>query len=185
MSPGISCPRKQGRGDAYPTPKNARNRGFRPKKRHSTRGSAETFHPRNGLAAKSPQSSDVTGPSRDSNPGLIKNGGRNGGRIERNEMAKVLLDEIVRTLAQLARLQMVSARRAEEGISRMSHCEECERLWKAYETATIQSVQLYEEIESMTEDWGLQKLSDMTTKAEVAERARQRLAEHQASTGHR
>ena len=67
----------------------------------------------------------------------------------------------------------------------MSQCEECERLWKAYQTATIHSVQLYEEIESMTEDQGLQKLSEMTTKAEAAERARQRLAEHQAATGHR
>jgi hypothetical protein len=34
----------------------------------------------------------------------------------------------------------------------MDKCEECERLWKTYQTATIESVQLYEEIESMTEE---------------------------------
>jgi hypothetical protein len=68
----------------------------------------------------------------------------------------------------------------------MDKCEECERLWRVYRTATIQSVQLYEEIESMTEyQGGLEKLSEMTTKTEAAERARQRLAEHQAATGHR
>jgi hypothetical protein len=41
----------------------------------------------------------------------------------------------------------------------------------------------------MTEDQGLQNLSEATIKAEAAERlfdeARQRLAEHQAATGHR
>jgi hypothetical protein len=41
----------------------------------------------------------------------------------------------------------------------------------------------------MTEDQGLQKLNEMTAKAEAAEKlfeeARQRLAEHQAATGHR
>jgi hypothetical protein len=41
----------------------------------------------------------------------------------------------------------------------------------------------------MTEDQGLQNLSEATIKAEAAEKlfeeARQRLAEHQAATGHR
>jgi TPR repeat protein len=109
--------------------------------------------------------------------------------MNRHELAKVLLDEIVRTRAQLVRLQMVLARRAEEGISRMSPCGECERLWKAYQTATIESVQLYEELKSITEDQGLEKLTGTTTRAEAAEllreEARQRLAEHQAATGHR
>jgi hypothetical protein len=84
---------------------------------------------------------------------------------------------------------MVLARRAEEGISRMSQCEECEHLWKAYQTATIESVQLYEEPRSISEDQGLEKLSGTTTRAEAAEQlrveARQRLAEHQAATEHR
>jgi hypothetical protein len=109
--------------------------------------------------------------------------------MKRHELAKVLLDEIVRTRAQLAHLQMVLARRTEEKISRMDQCEECERLWKAYQTATIESVQLYEALRSITEDQGLEKLSGTTTRAEAAERlreeARQRLAEHQAATGHR
>jgi hypothetical protein len=109
--------------------------------------------------------------------------------MKRHELAKVLLDEIVRTRAQLARLQMVLARRTEAKITRMDQCEECERLWTVYQTATIQSVQLYEEIRSMTGDQGLQKLSEMTAKAEAAERlrmeARQKLAEHRAATGHR
>jgi hypothetical protein len=71
----------------------------------------------------------------------------------------------------------------------MGQCEECERLWKAYQTATIASVQLDEELRSITEDQGLEKLSGTTARAEAAERlrevARQRLAEHQAATGHR
>ncbi len=50
-------------------------------------------------------------------------------------------------------------------------------------------VQLYEEPRSITEDQGLEKLSGTTTSAGAAERLReeafQRLAEHQASTGHR
>ena len=70
----------------------------------------------------------------------------------------------------------------------MDQCEECQRLWKAYQTATIQAVQLDEEIRSMGEDQDLQKVSEVTTKAEAAERlrveARQRLDEHQAATGH-
>jgi hypothetical protein len=107
----------------------------------------------------------------------------------KREFAKVLLDEIVRTRAQLVRLQMVLARGVEERSGRMEQCEECERLWKAYQTATIESVQLYEELRSITEDQGLEKLSGTTTRAEAAERlrekARQRLAEHQAATGHR
>jgi hypothetical protein len=71
----------------------------------------------------------------------------------------------------------------------MDQCEECQRLWKAYQKATIQAVQLDEEIRSMTEDQDLQRFSEVTTKAEAGERlrveARQRLAEHQAATGHR
>jgi hypothetical protein len=62
--------------------------------------------------------------------------------MKRHELAKVLLDEIVRTRAQLARSQMVLARRTEEKLGRMDQCEECERLWKAYQKATAQSVQL-------------------------------------------
>jgi hypothetical protein len=54
---------------------------------------------------------------------------RGGGRMKR-ELAKVLLDEIVRTRAQLVRLQIVLARRTEEKISRMDQCEECERFGK-------------------------------------------------------
>ena len=109
--------------------------------------------------------------------------------MKRSELEKVLFDEIVRTRAQLACLQMVLAIRTEERKSRTGQCEECDRLWKEYQRATTQSAQLYEEIRSMTEDRGLRKLKETTTKAEAAERlceeARQRLAEHQAATGHR
>jgi hypothetical protein len=112
-----------------------------------------------------------------------------GGRRMKRELAKVLLDEIVRTRAQLVRLQMVLARGVEERSGQMEQCEECERLWKAYQTATIESVQLYEELRSINEDQGLEKLSGTTTRAEAAERlreeARRRLTEHQAATGHR
>jgi hypothetical protein len=108
--------------------------------------------------------------------------------VKRSEL-EVLLDEIERTRAQLICLQMVLARRTEERKSRISQCEECDRLWKEYQRATTQSAQLYEEMRSMTEDRGLRKLRGTTTKAEAAERlfeeARQRLAEHQAATGHR
>ena len=75
-------------------------------------------------------------------------------------MAKVLPDEIVRTRAQKARLRTAFVTREEERTSGMDKCEECERLRRVYRTATIQSVQLYEEIESMTEDQGLEKLSE-------------------------
>ena len=68
-------------------------------------------------------------------------------------------------------------------------CEECQRLWKAYQRATIELVQLDQEVRSMTEDESLQKFSEVTTRAEAAEQlrveARQRLAEHLAGTGHR
>jgi hypothetical protein len=108
--------------------------------------------------------------------------------MNRNEMAKVLLAEIERTGPQLVRLERVLARRAKERKSRMGECEECERLWKAYQT-TIVAVQLDEKLKSITEDQGLEKLSGTTTRAEAAQRlreeARQRLAEHQAATGHR
>ena len=109
--------------------------------------------------------------------------------MKRSELEKVLFDEIVRTRAQLACLQMVLAIRTEERKSRTGQCEECDRLWKEYQRATTQSAQLYEEMRSMTEDRGLRKLRETTIKAEAAERlfekARQRLAEHQAATGHR
>jgi hypothetical protein len=104
-------------------------------------------------------------------------------QLKGREIAKVLLDEIGRT-----RTYGLDARR-EVRTSRMGQCEDCERLWKAYQTATIESVQLYEELKSITEDQGLEKLSGTTARAEAAERlreeARQRLAEHQAATGHR
>ena len=109
--------------------------------------------------------------------------------MTRCELATALLDEIERTRAQLERLRRAFVTTQEERTSRMDQCEECERLWKAYQTATIESVQLDEEVRSMTEDESLQKFSQATTKAEAAERqreeARQRLAEHQAATGHR
>jgi hypothetical protein len=79
--------------------------------------------------------------------------------MKRSELAKMLRDEIMRTRAQLVRLQMLLARRAEERRSGMGQCEECERLWKAYQAPTIESVQFYEELRSITEDQGLEKLS--------------------------
>ena len=104
-------------------------------------------------------------------------------QLKGREIAKVLLDEIGRTPTY-----GLDPRR-EVRTSRMGQCEDCERLWKAYQTATIESVQLYEELKSITEDQGLEKLSGTTARAEAAERlreeARQRLAEHQAATGHR
>jgi hypothetical protein len=48
--------------------------------------------------------------------------------MKRHELARVLLDEIVRTRAQLVRLQMALAREVEEGSGRMEQGEECERL---------------------------------------------------------
>jgi hypothetical protein len=80
--------------------------------------------------------------------------------MKRSELEKMLRDEIMRTRAQLVRLQMLLARRAEERRSGMGQCEECERVWKAYQKATAQSVQLYQELRSMTEDQGLQNLSE-------------------------
>ena len=107
--------------------------------------------------------------------------------MKRHEFAKVLLDEIVRRRAQLVRLQMVLATGVEERSGRMEQCAECERLWKAYQTATIESVQLYEELKSISEEQGLEKLSGTTTRAEAADRlrekARQSLAEHQVAPG--
>ena len=102
-------------------------------------------------------------------------------------LAKVLLDEIERARAQLVRLEMFMTRRAEE--RRMGQCEECERLWKVYQRTTIEAVQLYGELRSITEEQGIEKLSGATTKAEAGERlheeAHQRLAQHLAATGHR
>ena len=109
--------------------------------------------------------------------------------MNRHELAKVLLDEIVRTRAQLVRLRMVLAREVEERSGRMGQCEECDRLWKEYQRATIESVQLDVEVRSMTEGQGLLKFREATARAEAAEQlrvqARQRLAEHLAGTGHR
>jgi len=109
--------------------------------------------------------------------------------VKQSELERILLDEIERTRAQLIRLQMVLSSRTEERKSWIGQCEECDRLWKEYQRATTQSAQLYEEIRSRTEDRGLRKLRETTTKAEAAERlfekARQRLAEHQAASGHR
>jgi hypothetical protein len=71
----------------------------------------------------------------------------------------------------------------------MDQCEECQCPWKAYQTATIQCVQLDKKLRSMTEDRGSHKLSETTGRAEAAEQLRveacQMLAEHQATTGHR
>jgi hypothetical protein len=109
--------------------------------------------------------------------------------MTRCELATALLDEIERTRAQLERLRTAFVTRQEERTSGVDKCEECQRLWKAYQKATIQSVQLDEEVRSMTEDESLQTFSEATTKAEAAEQlrveARQRLAEHQAASGHR
>jgi hypothetical protein len=96
---------------------------------------------------------------------------RDGSRMKRSESEKVLFDEIVRMRAQLALLQLVLASRTEERKSRMGQCEECDHLWKEYQRATTQSARLYEKIRSMTEDRGLRKLRETTTKAEAAERA--------------
>ena len=108
--------------------------------------------------------------------------------MRRDELAKVLLDEIKRTRAQLARLQTAFMTRRKEGASGVE-CEECQRLGKAYQRATIQSVQIDKKLRSMTEDQGCEKVSEATTEAEAAEQlrveARQRLTEHKAATGHR
>ena len=69
----------------------------------------------------------------------------------KRELAKVLLDEIVRTRVQLVRLRMVLAREVEERSGRMDRCKECDRLWEEYRRATIESVQLDAEVRSMTE----------------------------------
>jgi len=121
-----------------------------------------------------------------SGPGRLHEGATGAGQmiqLKGREIAKVLLDELGRTP-----MYGLDPRR-EVRTSRMGQCEDCERLWKAYQTATIESVQLYEELKSITEDQGLEKLSGTTARAEAAERlreeARQRLAEHQAATGHR
>ena len=104
-------------------------------------------------------------------------------RMEQDESAKVMLEEIKRTRAQLARLLTRQKERSR------GTCEECEGLWKAYQEATIKSVQIDEEIKSMTEDQGRQNFSEARARAKASERlrekARQRLAKHQAATGHR
>ena len=105
------------------------------------------------------------------------------------EIAKVLLDEIARMREQLARLYTVLMMRLKERAASGMECEECLRLWKAYQRATTQSVQLDGEVRSMKEEQGLQQLSETTARAEAAEQlrveARQKLAEHQVATGHR
>jgi hypothetical protein len=102
--------------------------------------------------------------------------------MEQEESTKVLLDEIKRTRAQLALLTRQKERTR-------GTCEECEGLWKAYQEATIRSVQIDEEIKLMTEDQGRQKFSEARARAKASERlrekTRQRLAKHQAATGHR
>ena len=104
-------------------------------------------------------------------------------------MAKILLDEIVRTREQLAGLHTVLMMRLEERAASGMECEECQRLWKAYQRATTQSVQLDAEVRSMNEDQALRELSETIARADVAEQlrmeARQRLEEHQVATGHR
>ena len=79
--------------------------------------------------------------------------------------------------------------RPEERAASGMECEECQRLWKVYQRATAQSVQLDAEARSMTEDQGLQKFRETTARAGAAEQlrvdARQSLEEHQAATGHR
>lgn len=56
-------------------------------------------------------------------------------------------------------------------------------LRKAYQRATIQSVQIDGEIKSMTEDQGPKNLTEATIKAELE--ARHRLAQYQSATGRR
>jgi hypothetical protein len=68
--------------------------------------------------------------------------------MKRSELAKALLEEIVRTRTQLAHLRKVVVIRTAEKNSGMDQCEECQRLWKAYQEATIQAVQLDEEIDA-------------------------------------
>ena len=64
----------------------------------------------------------------------------------------------------------------------MEQCAECELFWKAYQTATIESVQLYEELKSISEEQGLEKLSGTTTRAEAAERLREKARQSLANT---
>ncbi len=105
------------------------------------------------------------------------------------EIAKVLLDQIARMREQLARLYTVLMMGLKERAASGMECEECQRLWKAYQRATTQSVQLDGEVRSMNEEQGLQQLSETTARGEAAEQlrveARQRLAEYQAASGHR
>jgi hypothetical protein len=49
-----------------------------------------------------------------------------GGRMKRAELAKVLLDEIKRTRAQLAHLRTVLMMRRERRTSGLDHSDECE-----------------------------------------------------------
>ena len=81
--------------------------------------------------------------------------------MKRAELAKVLLDEIKRTRAQLSHLRTVLMMRREKRTSGLDHCDECEM--------PIQSVQIDGEIKSMTEDQGLKNLTEATSKAEAAE----------------
>ena len=81
--------------------------------------------------------------------------------MKRAELAKMLLDEIKRTRAQLAHLRTVLMMRREKRTSGLDHCDKCEM--------PIQSVQIDGEIKSMTEDQGLKNLTEATSKAEAAE----------------
>ena len=79
--------------------------------------------------------------------------------------------------------------RREERAASWMECEECQRLWKAYQRATTESVQLDTEVRSMTEGQGPQKFRETAARADAAELlrvdARQRLEEHRTATGHR
>jgi hypothetical protein len=80
-----------------------RNLGrFRPKKRHSTLDCAETFEARNDLAAKRPEFSDVTGPSRH----LVQS------RQVKNAGCKPFAAELRRWLLRFLTLQHVLAHHA-------------------------------------------------------------------------
>lgn len=54
----------------------------------------------------------------------------------------------------------------------MDQREECERLGKAYQKVTIESVQFDNVPKSRTEDQGLQKFSEATARADAAEQLR-------------
>jgi DNA integrity scanning protein DisA with diadenylate cyclase activity len=107
--------------------------------------------------------------------------------MQRNQMAKGLLDEIEGTRAQLARRGRVLMMRVDE-IATGMECEECQHLCKAYQRATIESIRLDEEVRSRNEYQSFRELIETTARAKAAEQlrvaARQKLAEHWVATGH-